>query len=65
MKKKIKKKLKKTAKIINFISKSKKINKIQTEDMEQTRMDALAKEMVDSYYGATKKSFLDSALCLY
>ena len=49
---------KKTAKIINFISKSKKINRIQTEDMEQTRMDALAKEMVDNYYGATKKSFL-------
>ena len=66
MKKKIlKKKVKKTAKIINFISKSKKINRIQTEDMEQTRMDALAKEMVDNYYGATKKSFLDSALCLY
>ena len=28
-------------------------------------MDALAKEMVDNYYSATKKSFLDSAVCLY
>ena len=43
-------KKKKSAKIINFINKSKENNKIQTEDSEIKRMDNLAKELVDVYY---------------
>ena len=47
--------------ILNFVNKSKENKKIQTEDDEFKRMDALAKELVDVYYKASKKSFL---ICL-
>tara|TARA_B100001063_G_scaffold160270_1_gene149641 strand:- start:390 stop:776 length:387 start_codon:yes stop_codon:yes gene_type:complete len=58
-------KKKKSAKIINFINKSKENNKIQTEDSEIKRMDNLAKELVDVYYDAATKSFLDIGYCFY
>ena len=41
--------------ILNFVNKSKENKKIQTEDDEFKRMDALAKELVDVYYKASKK----------
>ena len=43
--------------ILNFVNKSKENKKIQTEDDEFKRMDALAKELVDVYYKASKKAF--------
>jgi len=58
-------KKKKSAKIINFINNSKKNNKIQTEDSEIKRMDNLAKELVNVYYDAATKSFLDIGYCFY
>jgi hypothetical protein len=53
------------AKIINFVNRSKKNNKIQTEQMEVRKMDGLAKELVDSYYRASGKSILDIGYCSY
>ena len=54
-KKKItKNKKKKSAEIVNFINKSKANNKIQTEQMEARRMDNLSKELVDSYFKASR-----------
>ena len=53
------------AKIINFVNRSKKNNKIQTEQMEVRKMDGLAKELVDSYYRASGKSILDMGYCSY
>ena len=41
--------------ILNFVNKSKENKKIQTEDDEFKRMDALAKELVDVYYKASKQ----------
>ena len=65
-KKKItKNKKKKSAEIVNFINKSKANNKIQTEQMEARRMDNLSKELVDSYFKASRKSFLDMGYCAY
>ena len=63
-KKKINKR-KKSAEIINFINKSKDNNKIQTEQMEVRKMDNLSKELVDSYFKASRKSFLDMGYCAY
>ena len=63
-KKKLNKK-KKSAEIVNFINKSKDNNKIQTEQMEARRMDNLSKELVDSYFKASRKSFLDMGYCAY
>ena len=40
-------------------------NKIQTEQMEARRMDNLSKELVDSYFKASRKSFLDMGYCAY
>ena len=51
--------------ILNFVNKSKENKKIQTEDDEFKRMDALAKELVDVYYKASKKSFLSVGYCFY
>jgi hypothetical protein len=51
--------------ILNFVNKSKENKKIQTEDDEFKRMDALAKELVDVYYKASKKSFLSAGHCFY
>ena len=51
--------------IINFINKSKKNNKIQTEEMEKKKMDSLAKELVENYLRASRKSFLDIGYCFY
>ena len=56
---------KKSAKIINFVNKSKENKKILTEREEFDRMDALAKELVDVYYKASKKSFLSVGYCFY
>ena len=56
---------KKNAEIINFINKAKNKNKIQTDQMEKKRLDALAKELVDSYRKAAQKSFLSMPYCLY
>ena len=62
-----KKRLKKqdTAEIIDFVNKSKENNKIQTEQMEMKKMDNLAKDLVDSYFKASRKSFLDMGYCAY
>lgn len=62
-KKKIKKK--DSAEIIDFVNKSKENNKIQTEQMEMKKMDNLAKDLVDSYFKASRKSFLDMGYCAY
>jgi hypothetical protein len=51
------------AEIINFINKSK--NKVQTEKMEMKKMDNLAKELVENYLMASRKSFLDMGYCFY
>jgi hypothetical protein len=51
--------------ILNFVNKSKENKKIQTEDDEIKRMDDLAKELVDVYYKASKKSFLSVGNCFY
>jgi len=55
----------KKAEVINFINKSKNQNKIQTEKMEIKKMDNLAKELVENYLRASKKSFLDMGYCFY
>jgi len=62
-----KKKIKKqdSAEIIDFVNKSKENNKIQTEQMEMKKMDNLAKDLVDSYFKASRKSFLDMGYCAY
>jgi len=62
-----KKKIKKqdSAEIIDFVNKSKETNKIQTEQMEMKKMDNLAKDLVDSYFKASRKSFLDMGYCAY
>ena len=51
--------------VINFINKSKNTNKIQTEQMEIKKMDALAKELVENYLKASRRSFLDMGYCFY
>ena len=53
------------SKVINFVNKSKNSNKIQTEQMEVKKMDALAKELVENYLKASKRSFLDMGYCFY
>ena len=55
----------KKAEVINFINKSKNQSKIQTEKMEIKKMDNLAKELVENYLRASKKSFLDMGYCFY
>ena len=51
--------------VINFVNKSKNTNKIQTEQMEIKKMDALAKELVENYLKASRRSFLDMGYCFY
>ena len=51
--------------VINFVNKCKKTNKIQTEQMEIKKMDALAKELVENYLKASRRSFLDMGYCFY
>ena len=51
--------------VINFVNKSKNSNKIQTEQMEIKKMDALAKELVENYLKASRRSFLDMGYCFY
>ena len=51
--------------VINFVNKSKNSNKIQTEQMEVKKMDALAKELVENYLKASRRSFLDMGYCFY
>ena len=53
------------AEIINFVNKAKKTNKIQTEKMEIRKMDNLAKELVENYLKASRRSFLDMGYCFY
>ena len=64
---KFKKKIEKVnkAEVINFINKSKKNNKIQTNADEARKMDNLAKELVENYLRASRKSFLDMGYCFY
>ena len=64
---KFKKKIEKgnKAEVINFINKSKKNNKIQTNADEAKKMDNLAKELVENYLRASRKSFLDMGYCFY
>ena len=58
-------KKKKSAEIIDFVNKSKTTNKIQTEQMEAKKMDNLAKELIENYFNASRKSFLDMGYCAY
>lgn len=58
-------KKKKSAEIIDFVNKSKTNNKIQTEQMEAKKMDNLAKELIENYFNASRKSFLDIGYCAY
>ena len=58
-------KKKKSAEIVDFINKSKEKNKIQTEQAEMRKMDNLAKELVETYFKASRKSFLDMGYCAY
>ena len=51
--------------VINFVNTSKNSNKIQTEQMEIKKMDALAKELVENYLKASRRSFLDMGYCFY
>jgi hypothetical protein len=51
--------------VINFIKKSEGNCKIQTEQMEIRKMDNLAKELVDTYFKASRKSFIDMGYCAY
>ena len=51
--------------VINFVNISKNSNKIQTEQMEVKKMDALAKELVENYLKASRRSFLDMGYCFY
>ena len=53
------------SKVINFVNRSKNSNKIQTEQMEVKKMDALANELVENYLKASKRSFLDMGYCFY
>ena len=53
------------SKVINFANRSKNSNKIQTEQMEVKKMDALAKELVENYLKASRRSFLDMGYCFY
>ena len=64
---KVEKEIKKNnkAEVINFINKSKKNNKIQTSADEARKMDNLAKELVENYLRASRKSFLDMGYCFY
>ena len=55
----------KKAEVINFINKSKDNHKIHTEKMETNKMDDLAKELVETYLKASRKSFLDMGYCFY
>ncbi|WP_440930389.1 hypothetical protein [Candidatus Pelagibacter sp.] len=58
-------KKKKSAEIIDFINRSKDKNKIQTEQTEIKRMDNLAKELIENYFKASRKSFIDLGYCAY
>ena len=51
--------------VINFVNISKNSNKIQTEQMEVKKMDVLAKELVENYLKASRRSFLDMGYCFY
>lgn len=51
--------------IVDFIKKSETSNKIQTEQMEIKKMDNLAIELVDTYFKASRKSFIDMGYCAY
>ena len=64
---KVEKKIKKNkkAEVINFINKSKKNDKIQTSADEARKMDNLAKEGVENYVRAARKSFLEMGYCFY
>ena len=53
------------SKVINFVNRSKNSNKIQTEQMEVKKMDALAKELVENYLKASRRSFIDMGYCFY
>jgi len=49
--------------LIPFINKSAKSGKIQTEQTERTRIDTLAKELIDSFAKSINRSFLNAGDC--
>ena len=49
--------------LIPFINKSEKSGKIQTEQSERTRIDTLAKELIDSFAKSINRSFLNAGDC--
>ena len=54
---------KKVDNLIPFINKSAKSGKIQTEECERTRIDTLAKELIDSFAKSINRSFLNVGDC--
>ena len=57
------KKANKIDNLIPFINKSAKSGKIQTEECERTRIDTLAKELIDSFAKSINRSFLNAGDC--
>ena len=49
--------------LIPFINKSASSGKIQTEQTERTRIDTLAKELIDSFAKSINRSFLNAGDC--
>ena len=57
------KKASKSDNLIPFINKSAKSGKIQTEESERTRIDTLAKELIDNFAKSINRSFLNAGDC--
>jgi len=57
------KKANKIDNLIPFINKSAKSGKIQTEESERSRIDTLAKELIDSFAKSINRSFLNAGDC--
>ena len=57
------KKANKIDNLIPFINKSAKSGKIQTEESERSRIDILAKELIDSFAKSINRSFLNAGDC--
>ena len=49
--------------LIPFVNKSATSGKIQTEECERTRIDTLAKELIDSFAKSINRSFLNAGDC--
>ena len=57
------KKANKIDNLIPFINKSAKSGKIQTEESERSRIDTLAKELIESFAKSINRSFLNAGDC--